>query len=198
MDTRILLRLQERLKNLHVLILYNQSFKKKIIACTCNPRILLTKVMKLAQKKGRVSGQILCADLTSVSPVTHTTSARPGGCPSRRPMCQGSPSRIHREGLSSQKQAGACVSSQAAPPPPSPLRQSNRHKARTTVLVMTATHGFHVFWRLSGSKACGRMGRRLGMRPPSRRNRHAADAPIRSSVHSHTPPVKGTLQTRAV
>lgn len=40
--------------------------------------------------------------------------------------------------------------------------------------------------------------RRRGMRPPSRRNRHAADAPIRSSVHSHTPPVRGTLQTRAV
>ena len=102
-------------------------------------------------EEGADAVQILCADLTSVSPVTHAASGGPDGYPPRHPRT-GPPIPHPRKRTVLPRTAWACVPSQAA------LRQSNRHAARATVLATPNTHGFHAFCRLSGSKARGRQG----------------------------------------
>jgi len=95
--------------------------------------------MELTQKKGRDSGQILCADLASAGPVAHTASwggrtAAPHVIPWVRAAHPASAAKACPPGT-----AEACMPSQSAP------RQSSRHAARVMVPDTTNTHGFQVF-----------------------------------------------------
>ena len=143
-------------------LFFTINFSKKLDAWPRSPRVRSATIAEFVQKKERAGGRILCAGLTSVSPVTHTASVGPDGCPSLRPMRQGSPSRV-RGGGSLPGTGGCPVPSQAA------SRQANRHAARAAVPIMTNAHGFHAFWQLSGSKAYGRRGGRRDAAAGARR-----------------------------
>lgn len=155
--TGILWRLQKRLKNPHVLILYNQFLKKKASRVALQPADPANNCHGARPEEGAShrTDPLRRLDVRQSGYADDECGAGRLPPTSSHVLVQSIPYLRPKAVL--QEHTGACVPSQAVPIPPPP-RQSNRHTARTAVPVMTNTRGFHALWRLSGSKACSRRG----------------------------------------
>ena len=152
--------LRERLNNLHSPDSLQSIPQKKRVAWPCSPQVRMTAVMEITQKRtGRRPDPLRRPDARQSSCTYEELRGRtaaPHAIPCVRAV---HPASAAKDSPPGSRRGPACPVRPPPLPPPPPLPgQSNRYVARAAVLIMTSAHGFHVFWRLSGSKACSRRG----------------------------------------